>query len=72
MRKGELVHNDHFFLFPQCFHLCLMISFALIEILNEFVKSISMSSASELLYVGKGLICMLWETIKALMADKGD
>ena len=52
--KGEIAHDEQFPLWPQCFQLYLTIKLSFMEIFQVFVTMFSKSSASDLLYMGKG------------------
>ena len=67
MAKGEIVHNEQFLLWPQCFQLFLKIKLYLIEIFLRFLSLCFQSSVADLLYVGKGYICVvIWINLLSL------
>ena len=60
MAKGEIVHNEQFFLLSQCFRLVSVIKPTFMGIFHVFALMFSNSSAEDLLYVGKGNVTMAY------------
>ena len=51
--KGEIVHDEQFLLWPQCFQDYLTIKLSFMEIFQVFVVMFSKASAADLLNVEK-------------------
>ena len=59
MTKGEIAHDEEFFLQPQCFHLCLTIKLSFMEIFQVFVTMFS-----------KSQIWCMWERVNLFSTNR--
>ena len=52
--REEIAQNEQLLLLPECYQFYLILKFSFIEIVHVFVHKFWKTSATEMLYVGKG------------------